>query len=656
MKVVFRVDASVAIGSGHVMRTLTLARELAARGAHTRFVCREHPGHMGERIAREGHELHLLPAPDPATHALTGYSRWLGVEAGRDVEEFLAAATDFRADWLVVDHYALDADWERRARPAARSILAIDDLANRPHDCDLLLDQNFFGARTAERYGSLLPAAAVRLLGPSFALLRAEFHQLRLLTRERDGMVRRILVYFGASDLHNQTARVLEALTRPGLRHLAVDVVVGLNHPDPEGLTSLAAQVPDARTHRDLPSLALLMAGADLAIGAGGSTTWERACLGLPSLVQVAAENQRDFTRALSDAGLQLDAAENSTVAAWGAAIEAALADASRLARISGRVREITDGLGAARVAAAMEPEKPADLRLMVRRENEPARGKTAALCEVRSGLEYCRARLNEHPEHAEVESLVTAEWGDAGALRRSLLARMLMQVNSCLSLAGADHARSLRLTLLTDRGSWVNPLLESFAERCLDKGHRVRWVHEVAALQAGDVCFVLSFSALLRQSALALHRHNLVVHASALPQGRGWSPMTWQILEGRNEFTLTLFEATAQVDAGVIYAQQTVTLAGHELADEWRRLQVEGIAGLCAAWLDRYPASVTEARAQHGEPSFYGRRTPADSALDVHAPIESQFDLLRVADNQRYPAWFEFRGHRYILTIKEKS
>jgi methionyl-tRNA formyltransferase len=177
-----------------------------------------------------------------------------------------------------------------------------------------------------------------------------------------------------------------------------------------------------------------------------------------------------------------------------------------------------------------------------------------------------------------------------------------------------------------------------------------------VAALRPADVCFVLSFSALLPEAALALHRHNLVVHASALPQGRGWSPMTWHILEGRSEFTLTLFEATPRVDAGVIYAQKTLRLAGHELADEWRRLQVEGIAELCARWLSRFPDSVKDAREQQGEPSFLGRRTPADSALDVHRPLSEQFDLLRVVDNERYPAWFEYRGHRYTISIKETS
>jgi methionyl-tRNA formyltransferase len=212
-----------------------------------------------------------------------------------------------------------------------------------------------------------------------------------------------------------------------------------------------------------------------------------------------------------------------------------------------------------------------------------------------------------------------------------------------------------LRITVLTDAGSWINPLLESFVERCLDRGHRVRWVHDVASLVPGDVCFILSFSAILREEALRLHRHNLVVHASALPAGRGWSPMTWQILEGRHEFTLTLFEATPRVDAGVIYAQKTLRLEGHELADEWRRAQVAGIAGMCADWIAGYPASLDAARPQQGEPSFYARRTPADSALDPQQPLAAQFDKLRVVDNDHYPAWFEFRGHRYVLTIKEK-
>lgn len=655
MKVLFRVDAGVQIGSGHVMRTLTLARELAARGATTRFVCREMAGNLVDRILREGHELRILPAAGSGANGLQGYARWLGVSPEQDVADFLAAAKGFRADWLVVDHYALGEDWEREARKAADSILAVDDLANRVHDCDLLLDQNYFGPSTPDRYAALTPVKATQLLGPDYALLRPEFRQLRLLTGERQSAVRRLLVFFGAGDSANQTARVIEALGRAEFEQLDVDVVVGVNHPDPAGLAKLAAQRPGLTLHRDVPSLALLMAQADLAIGAGGSTTWERACLGLPALVQIAAENQRGFSVALVQAGLQFEVAEQATSDSWHAAISGAIADVESRARMSREVRKLTDGLGAARVCAAMRPVAPHKLCLVMNRDPGSSQIE-AGLAEAASGLDYCRARIREGEQFDEVDSLQIGVSRTDMALRAHFLSRLAARGSAYLALAAKESFAGLRMTLLTDRGSFVNPLLERFVERSLDKGHRVRWVHDVTSLVRGDVCFILSFSSILSQQALAQHRHNLVVHASALPEGRGWSPMTWEILEGRSDFTLTLFEATAGVDAGVIYDQKAITLGGHELVDEWRRVQVDGIADLCERWLDRFPASASDSREQQGEATYYGRRTPAHSAIDAQVGLAQQFDLLRVVDNDRYPAWFEFRGHQYILSIKEKS
>jgi methionyl-tRNA formyltransferase len=180
-----------------------------------------------------------------------------------------------------------------------------------------------------------------------------------------------------------------------------------------------------------------------------------------------------------------------------------------------------------------------------------------------------------------------------------------------------------------------------------------VRWIHDPAQLAQGDVCLLLSCGRLLSTEQLALHRHNLVVHESALPQGQGWSPMSWQILEGASCIPITLFEATSALDAGPIYLQQQIALQGHELVEEWRALQSQATLELCLAWFDRYREIVAGGQAQQGEASHYCRRRPADSQLDPEHSLAEQFNMLRVVDNQRYPAFFHWRGRRYVLQVQ---
>ena len=157
---------------------------------------------------------------------------------------------------------------------------------------------------------------------------------------------------------------------------------------------------------------------------------------------------------------------------------------------------------------------------------------------------------------------------------------------------------------MLSDGSSWLNACLPELIAALWQRGHAVRWIHNPAQLASGDVCLLLSCGRLLSAEQLALHRHNLVVHESALPQGQGWSLMTWQILEGASSIPITLFEATADVDAGHIYLQQHISLQGHELVGEWRALQALATLDLCLAWFDRYSVVIAAAQPQQGEAS----------------------------------------------------
>ena len=201
---------------------------------------------------------------------------------------------------------------------------------------------------------------------------------------------------------------------------------------------------------------------------------------------------------------------------------------------------------------------------------------------------------------------------------------------------------------------SWFYPHAEVLRDT-LAKNHDVVLVHSVAELAPGDCLFILSCEKLIKPATLALHKNNLVIHSSDLPAGKGWSPLTWQILEGKNDITSTLFEAVEAVDAGVIYLQETIQFAGHELTDELHAAQGESIKRLVLEFVEKYPAIIEKGRVQSGEESFYPRRKLEDSQLDVNKTIADQFDLLRVVDNERYPAFFTHRGQTYLIKIYKK-
>lgn len=211
------------------------------------------------------------------------------------------------------------------------------------------------------------------------------------------------------------------------------------------------------------------------------------------------------------------------------------------------------------------------------------------------------------------------------------------------------------RIAILTDPASWMKPYILHIAGQWQAAGHIVTVTHE-QDYGAVDIAFFLSYSRLVRPDVLARARSNIVVHGSDLPQGRGWSPWSWQIVEGKNRLPLTLFEAAEGVDSGRIYSQRWVELAGHELIDEWQAVQAQATADLCSEFVEQFETLVLGGREQSGEASYYPRRTPQDSRLDPQRSIAEQFGLLRVVDNARYPAYFELEGQTYVLTITKRA
>jgi UDP-2,4-diacetamido-2,4,6-trideoxy-beta-L-altropyranose hydrolase len=290
------------------MRCLALAVALRVRGIEVAFICRRHEGHLCNLIESNGFSVDRLPPGNAEVkygETTSPYAGWLRASWRDDAAQTIAAirAMDSRPEWLIIDHYSLDCRWEAELRNDVAKIMVIDDLADRAHDCDLLLDQNLMGSMQA-RYAGKVPTGCVLLLGPMYALLQPLYAQLHESTVPRDGPIRRILVFFGGVDSANLTSLSIRAVLRLDISDVEVDVIVGGGNGRVQEVGKLIEGHGNFHLHRSLPSLAPLMIKADLAIGAGGTTNWERLCLGLPAVVITLSDNQRLITEELSQRNL----------------------------------------------------------------------------------------------------------------------------------------------------------------------------------------------------------------------------------------------------------------------------------------------------------------------------------------------------------------
>lgn len=352
MKVVFRVDASLQIGTGHVMRCLTLADVLAERGAECHFICRVHQGNLIDLVRSKGYAANALPC-ESSISAIDGrlpHADWLGASQQRDAQACFPILQTIQPDWLIVDHYALDSEWELELKPHYRQLMVIDDLADRFHQCDLLLDQTF--GRDAGDYRRWVPGNCQLLCGSQYALLRREFAALRAYSvkRRAEPQLRQLLIAMGGVDKNNATGEVLKALrVCPLPADCQITVVMGSTAPWLFEVANQAQSMPwPTHVLVGVNEMAQLMADCDLAIGAAGATSWERCCLGLPAVMLVLADNQRTIAQALYDVGAaQLT---DTRELANQPLIASQLIDHKTLRSMTAAALAVTDGLGAKRV------------------------------------------------------------------------------------------------------------------------------------------------------------------------------------------------------------------------------------------------------------------------------------------------------------------
>ncbi len=357
MKFLFRADASIQIGSGHIMRCLTLANRLRERGHSVRFIMREHAGHLRDTVLAQGFECVLLPAMmSPQVFDNLPHSAWLGTTQAQDIADCAPHIAEFAPDWIVCDHYALSADWERHATAInGTRLLAIDDLHDRAHIADIVLDQNL--GHHIQDYQGLVPEHCRVLAGTRYALLRPEFAQWRtdsLAKRDTSPSHQRVFINLGGVDKDNITLKILTQFAKQSYHDLDVTVIMGATAPHIDSVRAFAETAPfSCKVLVNINNMAEHMAQADWAIGASGSTSWERCCLGLPSVMLVLADNQRTIAEQLQDVGasLALEMADVDTPKF----AETIAQLRAQLAPISQRARQVCDGLGAMRVVQHIE-------------------------------------------------------------------------------------------------------------------------------------------------------------------------------------------------------------------------------------------------------------------------------------------------------------
>ena len=699
MNIFFRVDASSKIGSGHVIRCLTLAKVLKKQGAKCKFICRDHNNNLIKKIKEKDFKVIVIPSASKfksiqsAKDKSPNYSNWIGASWKMDAKQTINALKKEKIDWLIIDHYGIDIQWEKNLRPYTKKIMVIDDLANRNHDCDLLLDQNLI-ANYKNRYNKYLPKNCSTLLGPQYALLQDEYKDLHLSAPPRIGAIKRILVYFGGNSQNKLTESVISAFSKLNRKGIALDIVFSSNSSYKEKIKKLVNENKSIKIYSDLTSLASLILKADLAIGACGATSWERLCLGLPSIVITVAQNQKPIAKELHKQGLirwlgHYDKVTNNSIYnALKISIDQNLETWSNACKI------VTNGCGAEKVASFLTFNSKTKLKpRLVKLKDEnflqnylKLNNKTMLPEKFRKffysylrNQDRCKIYILETDEGLPVchvqFSLIKDNWTisctqvkffinlklEKHFIEYALYKFRLDQNGPIVFARRIKNNKKLKknklsISICSEKTSWINLSIPSLIFNWINQGLNCSWVHNSDHLAKGDLCFYLSYEKIVRKETRKKFRNNLVIHASNLPKGKGWSPLSWQIIDGYKNIKVTLIEADDKVDSGNIYMQTSKKFKGHELLDELRSIIANATLHLCSNFVNKYPNILKKAKIQDKSETFYKRRLIEDSRLNLNKSIKEQFNLLRTVDNSRYPAFFEIDGHKYYLLIKSED
>ena len=674
----FRVDVSPNAGMGHFSRCKVLADELKSRGNKIIFLINHSVEFINFILVNSGYDVRFLSEDYHDSQI-------------EDAKESIRLLEGITCDYIIVDNYELDERWESYVRPYTKNIVVIDDNPKRKHECDILLDQNIYSFNAREKYLDLLPKNCKILLGPKFALLDPLYSLLRENLLPRSNKIKSVLVFFGGSDSNGHTLSFLKALSRTNFIDLEIDVVVGPQNKHVDEIKSYTKEIKNVNVLPFAPSLAPLILNADLFIGAGGTTTWERCCLGIPSLVTWVSENQRESTELLHSMGVQysLGNANEITAEKWVKVLNDYIKEPAKIVKAPNDLMKIVDGKGVCRFTRLVTQTsrninfryaKKIDLQVLsdykkksvinddkINQDND----KNYFICQDERKIPIGYLMMQNSPDDILIE-FGSEKFLDEYMVEKDILRATFFEIkesveknkinifNDCFIyqkkfFKSKNYKKSNpKLTILSSPKSWINNRIPELLIKWLREGYCVRWIFDASQLISGDVCFVLGFDKILNNQHLSSHKNTLVIHESALPNGRGWSPMSWQVLEGANKVTVSLIEANEAVDQGDIYLQTYFSLDGTELVNELREKQANSTIKLCNEWLKKYPSIKNMGNTQTGQISYYKKRTPVDSKLNPDLSITKLFNLLRIVDNKNYPAWFELRGNNYRLSINK--
>ena len=555
---------------------------------------------------------------------------------------------------------------------------------------------------------SSLAPKTIKLLGPRYSLLQNDYSNLRQFCNSGKGEVQNILIYFGKSDLHSFTEMAVESCISLNLSEVDIHVVLSEQNQSYSKIKQLEKKYRHIHLYSHQSSLAQLLVNMDLCIGAAGASSWERCCFGIFSVVVSLADNQISIAQNLHDKKFAYWLAhfDKVTPEIMIKGIKNCI-ETRDLNSKSREMMDLVDGIGVARVISAMTTGE--DTKFIARWIKSSDLSGAHVFVEITASgnlngnlnLEEIRSKITE-PARFRIVILETPDQSICGmaifnfqdkgikldtyvvpelskALSFSVISKhalMFFQKNSSsnfwyqkidnisisdefplgLEAAPLCCARHLRVAICSGQSNWMNDYIAGMIIKWIKFGIDVLWVHDLRDNVQADVCILLGFEEILSAQALNQFSNCVVVHASDLPEGRGWSPATWQILNGDNRLPMSLIEASAQVDSGSIYDQAFVEIERTDLVDEWREKLAICTSTLLDKFILNYPASTLNARPQQGSPSYYRRRTREDSRIDIDKSIRSQLELFQVADNEKYPVFYEFGGFKFELRISKEK
>mgnify|MGYP001173638837 CR=1 FL=1 len=730
MTFIFRSDSAEFMGTGHIRRCLNIAKELKERGTDSIFICNSYEGNINREINKN---FKVLELPKKKIYIKKKefykqnvnqlYKDWLGCDEEEDAKdsiELILKIKNITIDWIIVDHYSLGEIWEKKIKNGLKNlkknpkIFVIDDLFNRNHYCEILLNQNYFTNKNLEKYKNVFDINSQILLGPNYALLGKEYFGINNLPIRRNE-IKRILIYFGGLENSIHT-KVIDSISEKKYSDIIFDYIISEGSKYYSYLKKAEKKIKNLYIHNTKESLAGFILRADLFIGAGGSTSLERLCLGIPSITIILANNQKEISKNLyDDKYINLIESENLVSSKK---ISNAIDDFINKKILLNDGRELVDGFGTKRVVnnllginfpiklSSDNFSDPSDktltnkdifnIKLALNDHNKIYKklsktNKTIDFDNINFKLIFYKVIYDDfstpigkllfftNKSNKLFSKIILDNYSDDTqkklffkiiplifkSLRENLNLKAYNFIKLCKSnfyllekilypnLIEKNFKNKNRLiTILSDHNSWINNYIPYLISKLWFEGYEVRWIHSLDDFKKGDICFILSFSKIIQKEKLLFNKNNLVIHESDLPKGKGFSPMSWQILEGKNNIIVSLIEADLSVDSGDIYIQDYIDLNNDELVDDWRKLQANKTINLCMKWIHNYPEIISNKRRQKGEDTFYRKRTKSDSELDINKTIKDQFNKLRIVDNNKYPAFFLINKKIYTIRI----